>query len=196
MKKGPKNGLIFVISGPSGSGKTTLAERILKEGKLKRSLVKSVSFTTRKPRSNEKEARHYFFISEAEFRSLRRARKILEWTKYLGYYYGTSRDFVEEKLKKGKHIILCLDLKGAKIIKRLYPKRTVRIFILPPSLKTLRERIEGRCVKVRAQEIQGRLELAARELLRSKEYDYCIVNKNLGEATERLKGIVLKEIAR
>lgn len=187
-------GLIFVISGPSGSGKTTLVRGVLLHKVLSRKFVKSISVTTRPKRSGERQNKDYFFVSLKEFRRLNAAKKILEWTRYLGYYYGTKKDFVEGKLKQGKHIALCLDLKGALKIKRLYPENTVTIFILPPSIKILRKRIEGRCAKTRQEEIRSRLKLAKSELKGKSRYDYVLKNSNLTKATSRLKGIILKEI--
>lgn len=189
-----KRGLIFVVSGPSGSGKTTLRDNLLEDKTLKRKLSKSVSFTTRRRRTKERHGRDYFFITETDFKKKVRAKEILEWTKYLGYYYGTPRFLVEKQLSRGKNIILCLDLKGAIRIKRLYPKNSVTTFVLPPSIQTLRLRIEKRCHETKKEEIARRLKLAKEELSASRRYDYTIVNKNLERALRELKGIILQEI--
>jgi guanylate kinase len=189
-----QGGLLFVVSGPSGSGKTTLLEGLLRYKELRRRLVQSVSFTTRPKRSGERQAREYFFISAEQFRQKQKAKKILEWTKYLGYYYATPRDFIEERVNEGRHVILCLDLKGALKIRRLYPERSVTIFIIPPSITALRERIKGRCNKTRQEEIRQRLRLARQELAASCRYDYCLENKDLRETLKGLRGIILKEI--
>jgi len=189
-------GLIFIISGPSGAGKTTLLESLLKNKALKKVLVKSVSLTTRPKRSTEKNNQDYFFISEKEFRRQQRAKKILEWTRYLGYHYATPKDFVEGQLKKGRHVILSLDLKGATRLKQLYPKNTVTIFIIPPSLEALERRIGGRCHKTKKEEINQRLKLAQKELSSSGKYDYCLANKELRLAAEELQGIILGEIGK
>lgn len=186
-------GLIFVISGPSGSGKTTLLDNLLKDKVLSKKLVKSVSLTTRPRRSGERDKKDYFFITQGEFNRKLKLRKILEWTKYLGYYYATPRDLLENELKKGKHILLCLDLKGARSIKRLYPKNSVTVFVMPPSLQALKDRIEGRCNKTKKEEIRKRLKLAREELLACARYDYSLANKNLNRAVKKLKGIILKE---
>lgn len=188
-------GLIFVISGPSGSGKTTLLKKLLKSKELlKKGLVKSISFATRPRRSTEKPGEDYFFITKEEFKQERKAKKILEWTRYLGYYYATPKDFIEKQLGMGRHIFLCLDLKGALKIRQLYPKNTVTVFIIPPSLVTLKNRIQERCNKTKKEEIRQRLKLAKRELLASQRYDYCLVNQNLRRAVRELKGIILREI--
>ena len=187
-------GLIFVVSGPSGSGKTTLLKRALDSKFLRARLAKSVSITTRPKRSGEREAKDYFFVKTPEFRRLNKAKKILEWTRYLGYYYGTKKDFLEERLSKGKHLALCLDLKGALRLKKLYPENTVTVFIDPPSIKELRKRIEGRCSKTKQEEINKRIRLAVEELKNSGRYDYVLKNKNLAHAEKKLKEIILKEI--
>ncbi|MCX5704679.1 MAG: guanylate kinase [Candidatus Omnitrophica bacterium] len=189
-----KRGKILVISGPSGSGKTTLRDKLLEYASLKRKFTKSVSFTTRPKRSRERHGRDYFFLKDADFKRRLKAKEILEWTKYLGYYYGTSRGFVSKQLEQGKCIILCLDLKGALRVKRLFPRNSVTIFVLPPSLRTLRQRIEKRCQKTKKEEIARRLRLAKEELNTSRHYDYTIVNKNLERAVRELRRIVLEEM--
>ena len=124
-------GLIFVISGPSGSGKTTLIKSLLKDRVLKKILSKSISFTTRPKRRNEKDKKDYFFITPAEFSHLLKRKKIIEWTRFLGYYYATPRDYVDQQLTRGRNLALCLDTKGAASIKKIYPDNSVTIFILP-----------------------------------------------------------------
>lgn len=193
-KQSKKHGLIFVISGPSGSGKTTLVKNLLGNKTLKNQLARSVSFTSRPKRSGEQDKRDYFFISEKRFRQEQKAKKILEWTKYLGYYYATPKEFIERQLHKAKHVILCLDLKGAFTIKRQYPKNTVTIFVIPPSLDTLLHRITTRCNKTKEGEVRQRLTLAQQELSACDRYDYCVVNKYLSRAAKQLEGIILKEI--
>jgi len=113
----------------------------------------------------------------------------------LGYYYATPKDFVDQQLRKNRHIILCLDLKGAARIKKLYPENSVTIFILPPSLEALRKRIEGRCNRTKQEEVRRRLKLARQELLASRKFDYCLVNRSLQRAVNELKHIILKETA-
>lgn len=192
MKQVP--GLIFVITGPSGSGKTTLLKNLLKVQGLKNRLSKSISFTTRPKRPGEKNKKDYFFISEREFKHKQKKEKILEWTRYLGYYYATPKDFIEQHLENGKNVILCLDLKGALKIKRLYPKNTITIFIMPPSLEALQERIKKRSHKVNKEEVRLRTILAKKELKAQGSYDYCVVNKDLGLAAKELKDIILNKI--
>ena len=186
--------MIFVLSGPSGSGKTTLRDLLLKDKALKKLLVKSVSLTTRPMRLGEREGRDYFFINESAFISLRKNKRILEWTRYLGYYYATKKDLLESSLIKGKSVLLCLDFKGAKKIKKLYPREAVTIFIIPPSVKELRKRIEKRSLGTREEEITKRMSRAAEELRNIPEYDYALKNINLVQAVKKLKGIILKQV--
>ena len=185
-------GLIFVISGPSGSGKTTLRDRLLEDKRLQRTLAKPISFTTRPKRSKEQSGRDYYFISRAQFEAKKRAKKILEWTRYLGYYYATPKDYVQRQLRRGREIVLCTDLKGVASIKRLYPFNTVSIFVRPPSLEVLEKRITGRCHKTDKKELKRRIGLAGKELCRASSCDYQILNKRFSYALARLKGIIAK----
>ena len=184
---------IFVISGPSGSGKTTLLTSLTQDKKIRKLLVKSCSITTRPRRSPEREAEEYFFVTLKEFRRLLKAKKILEWTRYLGYYYGTPKEPLEKQLKDAKSVGLCLDLKGARILKKIYPQHTVTIFVLPPSLSVLKERIQNRCQQTNQQEVAQRMLLARKELQAAEEFDYCILNQNLPAALKELKSIFLQE---
>jgi len=195
-RKNSGKGLIFVLSGPSGSGKTTLLTRLVGDPAFKGRLVKSISVTTRPKRRKEKEGVDYFFLKSGQFRRQRKAEKILEYTRYLGYYYATPKDFLEQTLKRGKSIILSLDLKGAARLKKLYPGNAVTIFILPPSIKALRRRIEKRSPETKRDEVSNRLKLAEKEILASRHYDHCLVNKELDRSVNRLKKIVLSEIER
>ena len=166
---------------------------LTQDKKIRKLLVKSCSITTRPRRSPEREAEEYFFVTLKEFRRLLKAKKILEWTRYLGYYYGTPKAPLEKQLASGKSVGLCLDLKGAKILKRLYPQQTVTIFVLPPSLSVLKERIQNRCRQTNQQEVAQRMLLARRELQAAKQFDYCVLNKNLPTALLELKNIFLRE---
>ncbi len=183
-----------MVSGPSCSGQTTLLTNLLKSRDLKNRLVKSISITTRPKRSGEKNGKDYFFVSPKQFKQEKQAKKILEWTRYTGYDYATPNDFVERQLRKKKNLILSLDLRGALRVRRLYPKNTITIFILPPSLAVLQERIEKRCHKTKKTEIQQRLKVAEKEIQVADRYDYCLVNQDLHDTVGQLKDIVLREI--
>jgi guanylate kinase len=196
MQKSKKcgGGIVFVLTGPSGSGKTTLASQLLKTKGIARCFARSVSFTTRKPRVGEADGRDYFFVTESRFRSLLRKKKILEWTRYLGYYYGTPREFVQERLAEGKSLIFCLDRKGALRLKRVFGKSSRTIFIKPPSLEALRERIRKRSHLTQREEIARRLAVAVKEMRFAASYDYCVTNANLRDAVARIRAIVTKEL--
>ncbi len=188
-------GKIFVICGPSGSGKTTLLTSLIQDKKIGKLLAKSCSVTTRPKRSGEREGKDYFFVTATEFRRLLKAKKILEWTRYLGYYYGTLREPLESQIKGGRNLGLCLDLKGARILKKIYPKNTVTVFVLPPSLSVLKARIQNRCSQTNKKEVTQRIRLARRELLAASGFDHCILNQNLRIALKELKDIFLQEIS-
>lgn len=190
-----KKGILIIISGPSGSGKTTLAERIIKEKGLKNRLKKSISFTTRITRSGESDGKDYFFISEEGFLKLRKAKKILEWTKYLGYYYGTSKEFVDRELALGNNIVLCVDLKGVSMLRKLFPGNSISIFIIPPSLEILKHRIQNRCNRIKEGEVIKRIDLAKKEMLRVDSFDFCLKNEDLRDAIKQLKEFIVKKLA-
>jgi len=192
MKKG--KGFIFVISGPSGSGKTTLIRSLLEDRDLKKALVKSVSFTTRSKRANEKKGKDYFFITPERFRVLRKHRKIIEWTKYLSYYYGTPKDYIDAQLKKGRSVALCLDTKGAASMRGIYPTRTRTIFVLPPKIEILKERIRSRSKEIKEKDLLSRLSLAKKEIFLARRYDYRVLNDDFQLALKQLKEIIRKEI--
>ena len=191
-----KRGLLFVISGPSGSGKTTLREALLSGTIIRRQIAKSVSLTTRPRRSGERMGRDYFFVSKKEFLQKRRQKQLLEWTRYLGHYYATPKDFLARQLAHGKHIILCLDSRGARSVKRIFPRSAVTIFVMPPDLTVLEARIMKRCSRTRKEEVACRLALARRELVDARHYDYCVLNENLTEAVQILQRIIIEKINR
>jgi guanylate kinase len=181
--------MLFIVSGPSGSGKTTLVERLL-QTPLKRPLTKPVSFTSRSARHNEKNGEDYFFISREEFEKKRAANELLEWTEFLGSFYGTPRKQVEKALEEGRDLIFCLDIRGALYLKEKYKDKVVLIFIVPPSLEELRRRIIQRSHLTQEAEIQKRLEEAKRELTFTRQYDHVIANENIDLATGQLLDII------
>lgn len=186
-----KTGKIFIISAPSGAGKTTLVERLLKKKQL--NLHRSISVTTRTKRGREQEGRDYFFIPEEKFKRLRSEKKLLEWAKVFSHYYGTPRDFVGRCLKKGHHLILAIDVRGARQVKRRFPE-AVSIFVLPPSLSDLKRRLLKRSTDSR-EEIKRRLKRAEAEITQAPTYDYVVVNKEVSRALRELETIVKVEIS-
>jgi len=183
-----KRGILFVISGPSGCGKTTLGENLLSQSS---NLVRSISVTTRPPRKGEKNGREYFFVSKEKFKEMIKRDKFLEWANVFGYFYGTPRDFVIRNLKRGKDVVLIIDVQGAMQVKKKFPQ-AVFIFIAPPSLKVLRERLIKRGLDSSI-EIEKRLRQAKIEMEYQKEYNYIIVNDKLDMAIKLLNCIISLE---
>lgn len=182
-----KHGCLFVVSAPSGAGKTTLCKAV--RGHFP-DILYSVSFTTRKPRNGEREGVDYHFISEARFKGKIRKNRLAEWAKVHGNYYGTSAGFISEGLLAGKDILIDIDVKGTlKILKR-YPG-CVTIFIMPPTLDTLRHRLELRGTEKKA-EIDRRLVNAEKEMAKKNIYRHIIVNDRLADAESELISIILK----
>jgi guanylate kinase len=178
-------GNLIIVSGPSGAGKSALVADVLN---LVPGLRFSVSYTTRLPRGTERNGVEYFFVSRPEFESLIRGDNLLEWAQVHGNYYGTSRQFVEDFLRKGEDVLLDIDVQGAKIIRRNRPD-ALGVFILPPSYEILRERIERRSLDPGIV-IQQRLKRACEEIRHYKEYDYLIINEDLGSSIHELESII------
>ncbi|QRN41656.1 MAG: guanylate kinase [Neisseriaceae bacterium] len=183
-----KKGLLFVVSAPSGAGKTSLLKSILEEDP---GLSVAVSQTSRLPREGEVNGSSYYFTSKAEFENLIEEDSFLEYALVHENYYGTSKAEVENKLKQGKHVILEIDVQGAEQIKRKHHE-AVLIFILPPSLAVLRERLENR--KTDSQEvIELRIKNARVELEQSVNFDYLVINDNFEMAKSDLQCIFRAE---
>lgn len=184
---GLKRGLVFVISAPAGTGKTTLVRMLQKEFSC---LVESVSYTTRKPRSNEHEGVDYYFVSDAEFVQKLEEGDFVEHAKVFDHYYGTSKSFLESQLSAGKHVLLVIDTQGAVQLKGLYD--AIFIFISPPSISELRSRLYGRKTET-DQAIEHRLSWAEKEMALASHYDYHIVNEDLHTAYTVLRSILIAE---
>lgn len=185
-------GKIIILSGPSGAGKTTLYKRLLASRRLRGKLVKTTSVTTRPMRPGERNGRDYFFVSRKMFVHKKEAGHFLESEKVFGNYYGTPQKQVKDFLASGKHVLLCIDVKGARTVCRKFPQ-AVKIFIKTSSLAVLKERLHKRGSEARAG-VEVRLETARRELREAKRYDHIIVNDNLKKAVRRLGRIVYSEI--
>jgi guanylate kinase len=178
-------GEIFVITAPSGTGKTTLLKPLLAADPRLRF---SISYTTRPRRSGEVEGKDYFFVSPAEFRQLREAGALVEWVEQFGYEYGTSRKWVQEMVHSGTDLIFDLDSRGARALKNDFPQSTL-IFILPPSLAELEQRLTSRG-NLPPAELARRLENGRGELREAHWYDYMVVNDDLPTALAHLQAIV------
>jgi len=182
------SGLLVVISGPSGSGKGTICKKLIEDLE---NIKVSVSATTRKPRVGEIEGKNYFFIDEETFKNKISNEEFLEYALVYGNYYGTPKKAVLKELENGKDIILEIDIQGALKVKENYPKG-VFIFILPPSLEELKNRIEGRGTDSE-EVIRRRLKCAYDELNYAFQYDYVVLNDEVEIAVDKIKEIVSAE---
>lgn len=187
-----KKGKIIILSGPSGSGKTTLYKKLLAGRKTKNRPVKSISVTTRPKRAGEKHGRDYFFISKKMFQYKKRSGHFLESEKVFDNYYGTPSKNVRDLLRAGKNVLLCIDVKGAKTVRRKFPKATT-VFIKTSSLEVLEARLRRRGSE-KKEIMKVRLQTARKELAEGKKYDYVIVNDDLRKAYSRLKAIISAEL--
>jgi guanylate kinase len=183
-----RQGKLFVISAPSGSGKTTLCRLLLRST---RGLVRSISMTTRSPRRGERHLRDYFFVTVKEFLRRRRSGTFLEHAQVFNEYYGTPKPFVLRSIRKGQDVLLSIDVQGGRQIKSRFPD-AVLIFIMPPSLKILQQRLRKRKTD-RPKVIQERLNEARSELRELHHYDYAVENDRIGNALADLKAIVTAE---
>lgn len=154
-------------------------------------MVKVVSCTTRLPRRGERQDRDYLFVTKAEFLKRKKRDGFLESQNVFGAWYGTPKKEVLDFLSAGRDVLLCIDIKGAKAVKKIFPEATL-VFILPPSLNALTSRLKGRSTE-NGEEVRRRLRIAKREMAAAKFYDYRIVNENLAAALKRLKEIILKQ---
>ena len=189
--RGKGGGLIFIISAPSGAGKTTLVKEVIKQVL---GLQFSVSFTTRLPRPNEKEGEDYHFVSHSVFQKMMERNEFIEWAEVLGNRYGTPRPDLKKMEAEGVDLILDIDTQGAKkVIKEI--DQPVLIYVLPPSLKVLRERLTNRGVDS-LEMVKFRLSNARRDMEEAFGYHYVIVNHQMEDAIEKLKSIILAERCR
>jgi guanylate kinase len=183
----PKTAHLFIIAAPSGGGKSTLCRRVLKRFPEMRY---SVSFTTRKRRRGEQDGVDYHFINKRDFKNRIKSGKWAEWAVVHGNYYGTSADFLADALAAGRDILLDLDVQGARQILARYPN-SVAIFIRPPSLEVLRERLEARGTDS-AESIAIRLKNAEEEIAQQDLFQHVIVNEKLSKAVRELISIIDK----
>mgnify|MGYP001239006363 CR=1 FL=1 len=190
--------LLIVVSAPSGAGKTTLCRKLMAEDK---SIVYSISCTTREPRSSEQDGKDYFFLSEEEFERRVQEGLFLEHATVHGNRYGTLKSVVEESLKKGKSVLMDIDVQGADQVRTaslkegdgsLLKKAFMDIFISPPSLDVLKERLLCRG-EDKQEVIERRMKKAGEEMKRSLEYRRRIVNDDLEKAYGELKAILKDE---
>ena len=182
-------GKLIVIAGPSGVGKGTLVSMLLaRHSQLKL----SVSATTRQPRPGEQEGVNYFFLSKEDFETAIVRGELLEWAQYADNYYGTPKARVIEEIERGNYVILEIEVAGARAIANIFPDAQ-RIFILPPSIDELKQRIRARGTNSE-ESIAKRLEIAKQEIAASNEFDFQIVNDDLEKAIAQLETAIFDEL--
>lgn len=183
-----RKGILIVLSSPSGGGKSTVLKKLLASDA---GLDYSVSTTTRPPRKGEEDGKAYFFVSDEEFQRMIGEGRFYEWAHVHGYRYGTRRDIIEEKLRRGRDVLLDLDTQGALEVKRLAPESVI-IFLLPPSMEVLEERLRAR--KLDSEEtMQVRLKNAKDEIACAEKYDYIVINDKLADTIETVRSIIHAE---
>jgi guanylate kinase len=185
-----RRGLMLILSSPSGAGKTTLTRMLLQTKEL--DLTLSISVTTRPRRSSEVDGIHYTFITKKQFDALRDAGDLLEWAEVHGNSYGTPRDLVEKILAQGRDVLFDIDYQGTQQVKQKAAEDVVTIFILPPSMKELRARLERRAEDP-PEVIAKRLDNARNEIRRWTQYDYVLVNADLQSTLDDLCSILTAE---
>lgn len=192
MIRNKNTGQIIVISAPSGAGKGTIIKELLKNDSSNRWL--SVSATSRKPRKGEIDGVNYYYLSEKEFKDKIKEDYFLEYTNYAGNFYGTPREFIKDKIKKGIDVILEIEIEGASNIKKLIPE-ALFIFIMPPSLKELVKRLKGRGTETN-EKIIKRFNAAYKEVNEVTKYNYVVVNDEIENAVDKIESIIKAEKCR
>lgn len=182
---GSKAGRLIVLTGPSGVGKGTLMQLLLQRHPQ---LYLSISVTTRSPRPGEVHGKQYYFVSREEFQQMVDRDELLEWAEFAGNYYGTPRQAVAEKVNEGKTAILEIELEGARQIRASFPE-VLRIFILPPSMQELEQRLRGRG-QDSEEAIARRLRRAEAEVNAAGEFDYKVINDNRESALQEIEAIL------
>ena len=187
-----KDGAMVILSSPSGAGKTTLVKKISKLNNF----VISVSHTTRKPRINERNGKDYFFIKKSKFKNLIKERKFLEYANVFNNYYGTSKKFVTQNLKKGKNVLFDIDWQGSEKIKKKKLKfELLTFFILPPSKKVLKERLINRHKKDK-NIVAERMNQFEKDVKRWNNYEYVVINDNLSRCYKEIISIIKHKLKR
>lgn len=185
-----KKGLLIVYSGPSGVGKSTVRQEFFKDESLK--LTYSISMTTRAPREGEQEGVDYFFVSQEEFKRAVENDELLEHAEYVNNYYGTPKFYVEKLRNEGKNVILEIDIEGGKQVIKQNPD-CVSIFLVPPSIEVLKERIMKRGSESE-ETLNKRVEVAKKELEQKELYKYVVVSDTIERTASEIKEIIRKEM--
>jgi guanylate kinase len=189
MEHNKRRGLLLVISSPSGVGKTSIVTKLLK---LDPELVMSTSVTTRTPRPGEIEGQDYYFVDHPTFQNYVNNGDLLEYAKVYGNYYGTPRQFVLDKIDQGIDIVFDIDWQGTQQLAQTVLRDLVSIFILPPSLQELAQRLRNRGLDT-PEVVENRLSQTANELSHWAEYDYIIINEDLDDSVKQVQTILNSE---
>lgn len=184
-----EKGILIVVSGFSGAGKGTLMKALLE--KYPEDYALSISATTRNPREGEVNGREYFFLTKEDFEKKIANGELIEYAKYVENYYGTPRDYVEEKLNEGKDVILEIEIQGALKVKEAFPD-TLLLFVTPPTAAELKNRLVGRGTET-MDVIESRMSRACEEAEGMDQYDYLIVNDDLNRCVEEMHRIIRGE---
>lgn len=184
-----RKGLIFILSSPSGAGKTTIYKNILEKDKA---IKPSISVTTRKPRSNEIDGQDYFFIEQEQFIEKLHANEFIEHAEVFGNHYGTPKEVVDRYLSEEIDVLFDIDWQGTQQVHAQYPNDTIRIFILPPSLEILENRLKKRGTDSH-KVIEKRMNEAISGISHFAEYDYVIINDNLEKSIQDVYTILCAE---
>lgn len=184
-----KRGLLIVLSGPSGVGKGTVRSAIFQQEDVE--FVYSISATTRSMRNGEREGIDYFFKTRDQFEEMIASNRLLEYAEYVNNYYGTPLDYVEDMLERGKDVFLEIEVKGAIQVREKMPNG-VFIFLTPPSLEELENRLVGRGTDA-TDVIAKRIQTAKEEMELLEHYDYAVENDNVETAVEKIKAIIQTE---
>ena len=178
-------GILVVVSGFSGAGKGTLMKELLKRYD---NYALSISATTRAPREGETDGKEYFFVTKEQFEKMRDERKLIEYAQYVNNYYGTPKEYVEQKMAEGKDVILEIEIQGALKVKKRFPDALL-LFVTPPSAEELRRRLVGRGTET-LEVINARLARAAEEASGMEAYDYLLVNDDLDRCVEEMHQLI------
>ncbi|MEW6068970.1 MAG: guanylate kinase [Nitrospirota bacterium] len=188
MQEKKSRGTLFIVSAPSGAGKTTLCKKIVS---ILPNLKFSVSYTTRQKRKGEINGKDYKFISREKFKQMIDEGEFIEWAEIYEEFYGSSKKTIEELLSLGVDVLLDIDTQGAMQIKKKY-KEGAYIFVLPPSLDVLKERLEKRKTDSK-EEIEKRLRKSISEIKNYQMYDYVIINNKLEDALKEFEAIIISQ---
>jgi len=189
MPKMVNKGLLLIISSPSGAGKTTICKKLIDQVD---GIDLSVSVTTRKKRKDEIDGKHYFFTNKEKFRKLLKENQFLEYANVFGCLYGTLKNEVVSKIDRGTDVIVDIDWQGTRQIEKQLPKDIVKVFILPPSMRELENRL-GKRASENKENFKKRMSEAKKEISHYKEYDFVIVNNDLQLAVDQIKLILFSE---